>query len=65
MNNNKLIKKIAFNFSTITGVILVGIVLSKEPIDTKEKYIDVSSLVGINIASDILLIKSKKRKEKN
>lgn len=65
MNNKKIVKKIAFNISVITSTLLIGVVLSKEQIDTKIEYINVSSLIGTNVLSNTILIKSKKRKEKN
>lgn len=59
--NNKLVKKISLNISMITTVLLVGVSLSKNPINEKKEYIEVSSLVIINGISDYFLVKTKKR----
>lgn len=65
MNNKKYIRKIALNTSIISGVLLSSIVISKTSVTTINEILDISGLVGCQVISDYILIKTKENKQKN
>ncbi len=56
MNRNKMIKKISFNMTVVSGVLLGSIVLS----DNYRLTPDITLLTGICVASSVTFVKTRR-----